>query len=553
MVQSTHTDVFSVVDSKNRRLLVIAWLFVAIVAFVLGFNFYSISMVSAGRAYVGGEGMWSKAQRDMIYSLALYVRSRDSDYYQTYRKALAVTQGDRQARIELEKKDPDLQLAYTGFLQGRNHPEDIDGMIRLFRDFRHVAEIDQAIDIWTRADVYIEQVVRIAEEIQTEVKTGTLDDAASARYLQQLHGINEHLMPLEDDFSHTLGLAAHKMQAILLFVMFAVVSALVTGAYLFSRRLVRQNDSVHKALREAGMQFRGLLQAAPLSIVINGLNDDMVLYANEHALRQFKVSTSVIGRLRVSSFYINSDDRQALIAALREDGSVREWEVRLQDSTGAQFWTLISSQIISYNGQDCILSALSNIDARKRSHEEMRHRAFHDELTGLPNRAMFMDWTRKRIAEADPNREVFAILFIDLDRFKLINDDLGHEMGDRLLQQVALRLKANVNQEDIVSRLGGDEFVVLMEVRDNLETVRQAAEKIVQAMAPTFVIDDIAVGISTSIGISCFPLDGVDLKTLLKNADVAMYQAKDEGRSNAQFYSDVSQQRLFDDRYNRAS
>ncbi len=194
---------------------------------------------------------------------------------------------------------------------------------------------------------------------------------------------------------------------------------------------------------------------------------------------------------------------------------------------------------------------MSNIDARKRSHEEMRHRAFHDELTGLPNRAMFMESTRKLIARANPERDVFAILFIDLDRFKLINDDLGHEMGDRLLEQVALRLKANVGPEDIVSRLGGDEFVVLIEVKTDLDAVRQTADNIVQAIAPSFLLDGIEVSVSTSIGISCYPQDGTDLKSLVKNADVAMYQAKDAGRNNAQFYSVTFEQDPVDESWNR--
>ncbi len=240
----------------------------------------------------------------------------------------------------MEKKDPDLKLAYDGLLQGRNHPDDINSMITLFRNFRHVPEIDKAISIWTRADVEIERMMVIAERIHAGVQAGTLVDARAAPYLQELYDINERLIPLEDEFSYTLGLAARKTQALVLLVMFGVVSVLLTGAYLFSRRLVRQNESMNMAVRDAGMQFRSLLNSAPLSIVINGLEEDFVLYANEHALRQFKVSASAIGQLRVNSFYIKSEDREALIAALRDDGSLREWEVRLQDSTGEPFLVL---------------------------------------------------------------------------------------------------------------------------------------------------------------------------------------------------------------------
>ncbi|HXA48422.1 MAG TPA: sensor domain-containing diguanylate cyclase [Burkholderiaceae bacterium] len=555
MIQPVYSDIFSEVETKSqgRRLLIIAWLFVAIMAVVLAFTFFSIGIMSAGRAYVGGEGLWSKAQKEMIYSLARYAHYHDEMYYQAYLKSLAVSRGDHQARIELEKTNPDLRIAAAGFIQGRNHPDDVDGMISLFRNFRRVPEIDKAIDIWARADTYIEQVMQIADQIHAGVQAGTMDDARALPYLQKLYEINSALIPMEDYFSYTLGLASRKTQTIVLFVLFAVVSVLVTGAYLFSKRLMRQSEHVHNALRAAGLQFRSLLNSAPLSIVINGFDEDIVFYANEHALRQFKVSSKAIGQLRVSSFYVKSEDREAFKAALRADGVLRDWEVQLQDSTGTPFWSLISCQFIAYEGKQCIFSALSNIDARKRSHEEMQYRAFHDELTSLPNRAMFMESTRKLIANANPEHDVFAILFIDLDRFKLINDELGHEVGDRLLQQVALRLQANVGPEDIVSRLGGDEFVVLIEVKTDFDAVRKTADKIVQAIAPTFSIGTNEVNISTSIGISCYPQDGTDLMSLVKNADVAMYQAKDEGRNNAQFYSVTFEQNQADKSVNRFS
>lgn len=538
MHQPIHIDAFSNVDNKSRRLLVIAWLFVAIVAFLLAFTNYSVGILSAGRAYVGGEGLWSKSQKEMIYALARYARYHEPKYYQTYLQSLAVNRGDHQARIELEKKDPDFRIAAAGFLLGRNHPDDIDGMISLYRNFRHVAEIDKAIDIWTRADIDIEKIMAIAEIIRAKVQSGTLDDAATVGYLQQLSEINEHLTPMEDEFSYTLGQAARRTQTVMMIVMLVVVTVLLTGAYIFSQKLVRQNDRVHKAVREAGMQFRALLQNAPLSIVVNGLDDDTVLYANDHALSLFKVSANAIGRLRVSSFYIKPEDREALKRALRGDGSLRDWEVLLRDATGSQFWALISCQMISYSGRDCIFSALTNIDARKRNQEEMRHRAFHDELTGLPNRAMFMDFTRKLIDNADPRSDAFAILFIDLDRFKVINDELGHEVGDRLLQEFARRLRDTVAPEDVVSRLGGDEFVVLIDMKSGNDTVQRTADRLIEAMVPSFNIDGIEINISTSIGISHFPQDGTDLKTLVKLADVAMYQAKDDGRNRAQFYSD---------------
>lgn len=537
-IQSLETGTLSPPNGKTRRLIVIVWLFVAIVVLTLGLTYYSIGLLSAARAYVAGEGLWSKAQKDMVYTLARYVRYREEEFYQAYRSSLSVILGDRQARLELEKENPDLQVAYAGFLQGRNHPDDIPGMIGLFRNFRHVPDLAKAIDIWGRADAEVNKLVLIAERVRAEGHTTKLTDANVALLLDEVYQISQRLMPLEDEFSYTLGAATRKAQAVLLFVMFALVLALLALACLFSRRLMRENESVQSALREGEKQLRDLMQFAPLPIVIVRLEDEAVLYANDHALKQFKISPASLQLLKASSFYIQQMDRAQFVAGLRQHGHLSDWEVRLQDTEGTPFWAQISSQIISYQRQDCVFTALSNINERKRFQAELQHRVFHDELTGLPNRAMFMDIFNKLLAQTPhSSHKVFAVLFIDLDRFKIINDDLGHHVGDKLLQQVAQRLKASVRSCDIVSRLGGDEFVVLIQEQAETELIIRLANEICQAMERCYQLGDAQVNITTSIGISCYPRDGTDCLTLLKNADVAMYRAKERGRNNFQFYS----------------
>ncbi|MBV8665474.1 MAG: diguanylate cyclase [Burkholderiaceae bacterium] len=536
MARFLHIDTAPMANGKSRRLIAIAWLWVAIVVFLLAFTYCSISVLSAVRAYIGGESLWSKAQKDMVYSLARYARYHDQSYYDSYLQSLTVIHGDRQARLELEKRNPDLKIAAAGLIQGRNHPDDVDGMISLFRNFRGVYEINQAVLIWTAADADIDQLVGIAEHLHAALEAGTLDDAGTRAYLEQIFELNKSLVPREEDFSYTLGRAARKLQAVLLFMMFAVVSVLLLAAYLFSRRVVRQSERVQGALLEGEKQMRELLQFAPLPIVIVRIADEAIVYANDHALAQFKVAPNALHRLQARRFYVRKGDRNQLLAALRIQGSLRDREVLLRDTEGTPFWTLFSSQRISYNRQDCLLIALSNIDARKRAQQELAHRAFHDELTGLPNRAMFMDTLRNLLAKADPAGTAFAILFIDLDRFKLINDELGHETGDHLLQQVATRLADSVRQGDIVARLGGDEFVVLLENCRDMEAVARTAGKILNAMEPDYHLEGHVVNVTTSIGVSCYPQDGADLNTLVKNADVAMYRAKESGRNNAQFY-----------------
>ncbi len=175
--------------------------------------------------------------------------------------------------------------------------------------------------------------------------------------------------------------------------------------------------------------------------------------------------------------------------------------------------------------------------ARKQAEERIRHLANYDELTGLPNRSMFQERLHHALAQALRHTRPLAVLFIDLDRFKNVNDTLGHEAGDRVLREVAERLRACLRDSDTVGRLGGDEFVVLLEGLPQLADVAAVAQKILDAAARPFMLAAQEFQIGASIGISAFPEDGKDLQTLLKHADAAMYRAKEQGRNNYQFHS----------------
>ncbi len=175
--------------------------------------------------------------------------------------------------------------------------------------------------------------------------------------------------------------------------------------------------------------------------------------------------------------------------------------------------------------------------ARKQAEERIRHLAHYDELTGLANRSMFSQRLSHAIAQARRNDTQLAVLFIDLDRFKNINDTLGHEAGDSVLKEVAGRLHECLRESDTVGRLSGDEFVVLLEGMPQSMHCAEVAQKILTAVARPFALDTQEFHLTASIGISTYPADSEDLQSLLKNADVAMYRAKELGKNNFQFYS----------------
>ncbi len=168
---------------------------------------------------------------------------------------------------------------------------------------------------------------------------------------------------------------------------------------------------------------------------------------------------------------------------------------------------------------------------------QMAHLSQYDALTELPNRVLLNDRIAIAIAQATRRETFLAVLFLDLDYFKLINDSLGHEIGDKLLQSIAERLLACVRSSDTVSRLGGDEFVILVSDEKSLENAAVTAEKILAEMAKSVTIDNKVLNVTTSIGISMYPADGRDGESLIRNADVAMYQAKKNGRNNYAFFN----------------
>jgi diguanylate cyclase (GGDEF)-like protein/PAS domain S-box-containing protein len=182
-------------------------------------------------------------------------------------------------------------------------------------------------------------------------------------------------------------------------------------------------------------------------------------------------------------------------------------------------------------------SQIGQYMVRMQAEEAVKFVATHDALTGLPNRIMFNQRLEHAIAQARRYARRLAVLFIDLDRFKIINDTLGHESGDVLLREVAQRLTENLRAADTVARLGGDEFVVLVEQAGDAHDLAGVAQKLISALTAGFPVHGQEYHVTASIGISTFPDDGEDVQTLLKNADIAMYRAKEQGRNAYRFYS----------------
>jgi diguanylate cyclase (GGDEF)-like protein len=225
--------------------------------------------------------------------------------------------------------------------------------------------------------------------------------------------------------------------------------------------------------------------------------------------------------------------REEQLAAVRRDSFAYTWWAAA-GSVGVILLMVILGRMSWQLAQSRSRETESKLEHARR----VEYLAYHDGLTGLPNRSMFSKLLGQRISEARRYNKQLAVAFLDLDRFKQINDTLGHEAGDQLLQEVAARLQVCVRDSDTVARLGGDEFVVLLPDMDEGKHAATVAQKILAVIGKGFTLIGHEFRVTASIGISLYPQDGDDEQTLTKNADIAMYQAKAEGKNNFQFYSE---------------
>lgn len=214
-----------------------------------------------------------------------------------------------------------------------------------------------------------------------------------------------------------------------------------------------------------------------------------------------------------------------------------------QRKNGELFHAEVSLAAMTLQGRRMLLATVRDISERKTAEERVQFLAYYDALTDLPNRTLLKDRITKALASARRRNEGVAVLFLDLDRFKIINDTMGHSTGDVLLQEVAARLKRWARKQDTVARVGGDEFVLLLTSITQASDAAAAAQRAVDAIASEFLLKGTPVNVTCSVGISMFPENGMDGETLIKNADASMYCAKQKGPNNIQFFTkDLNEQ-----------
>ncbi len=378
---------------------------------------FSLEVMSSVRAYVAGEAMWSRSQKNAVYFLNLYLHSGEVSQFTQYKASLAVPIGDEYARWALEQDPVDVENARIGFLQGGNHPDDVPGLIWLFRYFNRVSFFREAIREWAATDPMLLELNVFGEVIRGDMKDGPIRDGDRLQFLSsRLSELNTQFTGHAERFSAVLGKGSRTIKLVLTWLNIATAAALILLLIWHTRRLVLQRQAFEDAL---------------------------------HAEK-----------------------------------------------------------------------------------ERLAFQASHDWLTGSANRRAF---EARLQSELDGlGQGALALILLDLDQFKNVNDSCGHLAGDRLLCQVAHLLQQDRQPHDLVARLGGDEFALILSQCPPFDAV-DIAERLRRSLELfNFTWDDRCFAVTGSIGVACIADGNTTLEEAMRRADAACYRAKEKGRNRVQ-------------------
>jgi diguanylate cyclase (GGDEF)-like protein/PAS domain S-box-containing protein len=305
-----------------------------------------------------------------------------------------------------------------------------------------------------------------------------------------------------------------------------------------------ENARLYTDLQEREARIRRLVESNIVGILFYDLTGN-ITGANDAVLAMIGYSRQELlsGKIRwldMTPPKWRAADRRA-IEALKTTGTCRPFEKEFVRKDGSRVPVLVAAAMFEGSRDQGVAFVLDLTD-RKQAEEQVRHMADHDGLTGLPNRVLLQDRLKQAIAYAHRNLSQVAILFIDLDYFKNINDSLGHHIGDEVLKMTAARLQKCLREGDSVARLGGDEFVLSLPLLADNSDAARVAQKALDTLAQPFIVEGHELHVSGSIGISLYPNDGTDVDALMRTADTAMYHAKEMGRCNFQFFTSALNQ-----------
>jgi len=306
--------------------------------------------------------------------------------------------------------------------------------------------------------------------------------------------------------------------------------------------------AAQEALRVSEERYRTAFQTSLDGININRLSDGLYIECNKAFLDIMGYEREeIIGKTSLElGIWSDLRNRQRLVEILRQNSSCRDLEVQFRKKSGEVFWVVVSASLIELDGVPCMLSMIRDISGAKAAEDRIKNLAFYDSLTGLPNRRLLLERLRETLATSTPNGRRQALLLVNLDNFKMLNETLGHQTGDSLLQETARRLVVCLENAGSVARLGGDEFVVML---DNLSATaeeaaaqaKSAGNNILSVLSQPYLLAGRSCSSTASIGITVIGDGPETAEEILQKADIALDQARTAGRSTIHFFAPAMQ------------
>ncbi|WP_156885306.1 sensor domain-containing diguanylate cyclase [Acidihalobacter ferrooxydans] len=316
----------------------------------------------------------------------------------------------------------------------------------------------------------------------------------------------------------------------LLFLVFVVLTSTRI------ERTLHENYRLRTKAVEDEARFRSMLEHSPVATCMTDVETGKVLFANQSYARLMRLPLDSLLHAEPARLFADPDAYAALRSRLASGEEISDHLLEIAAS-GVQQWVLATFLRTQYHDKPANLMWFYDITDRKRSEEAVQHLAYHDTLTDLPNRILLNESLDRALLAAEREGTSLAVLFIDLDKFKPVNDAFGHAAGDALLQQVSQRLLDCVRKSDFIARVGGDEFVVLLHALQSIADATVTAEKIVEALQRPFVVDGRELHIAASIGVALYPQHAHNSGDLMQFADVAMYYAKLDDEAAVRVYT----------------
>lgn len=494
----------------------------------------SLEIMSAVRAYVGGESLWSKGQKDAVHFITQYAESGDISHFRRFEEAIGIPLADRSARLELERDQPDLMRAREGLLQGGNHPDDVGGMIWLFRYFRNISYMAVAVNHWRATDAFLDELLSTGRNIHQGYASGNTQQDRIEHNKARISAIDKKLAPLALAFSASLGSGSRAIKLQLTIANILVAIGLIAFVTFHMRRMRLRQITAEHALSAEKEKAQVTLASIGDAVISTDVNNT-VSYMNPAAERLVGRSLNDARDLPLTTLFKivaePADERRGA----REDRNDSLSQTLVRPDATLVPVSVVDAQLgIDGNSPGRVL-VLHDRTAECELVERLAWQASHDALTGLVNRREFEFQLDRALASMERASHSLSLMFLDLDQFKVVNDTCGHAAGDLLLKQSSDILGKVLGASNLLARLGGDEFGVLLTDMSTDEAAMMAERLRTAIAALHFLWHGKAFSISASIGLVHIN-DEHSSEEVLRAADVACYMAKEKGRNRVQIH-----------------